>query len=165
MLSLRSTRLSRPLSVSLCVPSHSRPNSTSNLNHAMPTKRPARSSSSASEDVPNHTAKKIKSDGDDIGPPSSAQIYELPGRIATAGAAAIVDADPPLKHLTALMEEQKIVKGECAVYWMRMQDLRGDFLRGFCWRNEADIWMALQFRTTVHSRWLLVTRRNMAYRS
>lgn len=95
----------------------------------MPSKRSARTSLSAPE-APDHTAKKLKADGDDVGPPSSAQIYELPGRIATAAAATVVDADPPLVRLMNAMEEQKIIKGECTVYWMRMQDLRGELFSG-----------------------------------
>ena len=53
----------------------------------------------------------------------------LPNRIATAEAAARVDADPPLgKLLKALHNSVKTVpKGEAIVYWMRMADLRGNF--------------------------------------
>ena len=49
-----------------------------------------------------------------------------PIKIATAEAAAAVDADPPLAQLTRAMEGvlKKPQKGDSVVFWMRMADLR-----------------------------------------
>jgi len=56
-------------------------------------------------------------------------VYERPGIIASANAAAQVDADPPLDKLsraiTALNKSNgAFEKGEAVVYWMRMEDMR-----------------------------------------
>ncbi|RDB22583.1 Deoxyribodipyrimidine photo-lyase [Hypsizygus marmoreus] len=50
----------------------------------------------------------------------------LPNKIATAEAAAAVDADPPLPKLLKAVEHSlnEPTKGESIVYWMRMGDLR-----------------------------------------
>ena len=56
-------------------------------------------------------------------------VYELPGRVATREAAAAVDAHLPLETLLNAMKETRDVEtGECVAYWMRMEDMRGEFL-------------------------------------
>ncbi|KAH7105554.1 FAD binding domain of DNA photolyase-domain-containing protein [Auriculariales sp. MPI-PUGE-AT-0066] len=59
---------------------------------------------------------------------SSPQPHYAGARVATAEDAARVDADPPLQLLENAMTEQQVreprVKGDCVVYWMRMEDLR-----------------------------------------
>lgn len=51
-------------------------------------------------------------------------------KIATAEAAARVDADPPLTKLTALLDKgfKPAQKGDAVVYWMRMEDMRSNLL-------------------------------------
>ncbi|KAG8883833.1 hypothetical protein FRB99_004555, partial [Tulasnella sp. 403] len=59
-------------------------------------------------------------------------IYETPGIVATAQAAAAVDGDPPVYRLNdalkghreaaAVAEDQQ--PGDAVVYWMRMEDIR-----------------------------------------
>ena len=54
----------------------------------------------------------------------------LPNKIATAENASKVDKDPPflkLEGVSKACEKIKAPNGECVVYWMRMQDLRGNF--------------------------------------
>jgi deoxyribodipyrimidine photo-lyase len=48
------------------------------------------------------------------------------GKVATAEDAARVDANPPLDQLMKLQQQpkDKVAKGECVVYWMRMEDMR-----------------------------------------
>ncbi|KAI0939215.1 hypothetical protein AcV5_000697 [Taiwanofungus camphoratus] len=50
----------------------------------------------------------------------------LPNKIATAEAAAKVDRDPPLFKLMDAVKQgvKNPSKGDCIVYWMRMEDLR-----------------------------------------
>ncbi|KAI0771551.1 DNA photolyase, FAD-binding/Cryptochrome [Trametes elegans] len=50
----------------------------------------------------------------------------LPNKIATAENAAKADASPPLLQLldAVAVGVQKPAKGECVVYWMRMEDMR-----------------------------------------
>ncbi|OBZ70312.1 Deoxyribodipyrimidine photo-lyase [Grifola frondosa] len=50
----------------------------------------------------------------------------LPNKIATAEAAAKTDADPPLLKLLNAQKDilKSPAKGDCVVYWMRMEDLR-----------------------------------------
>ncbi|TFK92182.1 hypothetical protein K466DRAFT_582102 [Polyporus arcularius HHB13444] len=52
----------------------------------------------------------------------------LPNKIATAKNAAKVDAHPPLLQLLEAVRDnamnKNVVKGDCVVYWMRMEDLR-----------------------------------------
>jgi deoxyribodipyrimidine photo-lyase len=49
------------------------------------------------------------------------------GKVATAEDAARVDANPPLGQLVRLLEQsKKAEKGECVVYWMRMEDMRSE---------------------------------------
>lgn len=50
-----------------------------------------------------------------------------PNKIASASAAAAVDANPPLQTLLQAVREaiKSPSKGDCVVYWMRMADLRG----------------------------------------
>lgn len=51
----------------------------------------------------------------------------LPNKIATAEAAAKADANPPLLLLRdVLAHTVKPSDGECVVYWIRMEDLRGE---------------------------------------
>lgn len=47
-------------------------------------------------------------------------------KIATAEAAAKVDANPPLSQLNALIAQgfKPTQKGDAVVYWMRMEDMR-----------------------------------------
>lgn len=71
-----------------------------------------------------------KARGSSESPHPVAFIYEKPGVVATSQAAARVDADPPLNQLLAKVEENRVLKldkGEAAVYWMRMEDMRGNF--------------------------------------
>ncbi|KAK7060513.1 DNA photolyase phr1 [Paramarasmius palmivorus] len=53
-------------------------------------------------------------------------VQTFPSKVATAKAAAAVDADPPLPKLLQAVKDgvSKPKKGECVVYWMRMADLR-----------------------------------------
>ena len=81
--------------------------------------------------------KEIKTDGDDVQPPTSngaddepAFIQQVHGKIATAENAARADDDPPLGQLQNAIAQHKhdlrtVQTGECVVYWMRMQDMRG----------------------------------------
>ena len=52
----------------------------------------------------------------------------LPNKIATAENAAKVDAHPPLLKLLDAVRDYgtngDVAKGDCVVYWMRMEDLR-----------------------------------------
>ena len=52
----------------------------------------------------------------------------LPNKIATAENAAKVDAHPPLLKLLDAVRDHgtnaDVAKGDCVVYWMRMEDLR-----------------------------------------
>ncbi|TFK55985.1 hypothetical protein OE88DRAFT_1622403 [Heliocybe sulcata] len=66
-------------------------------------------------DEDGRSAKKSKKDG-----------AFLPRRIATVEAAAIADAEPPLKKLLQAANNgvKSSPKGEAVVYWMRMEDLR-----------------------------------------
>ena len=52
----------------------------------------------------------------------------LPNKIATAENAAKVDAHPPLLTLLDAVRDHgtnaDVAKGDCVVYWMRMEDLR-----------------------------------------
>ncbi|WRT70869.1 uncharacterized protein IL334_007868 [Kwoniella shivajii] len=52
--------------------------------------------------------------------------YEIKGKIATAEDAARADEDPPLNQLERLIEkgQKQVEKGDCVVYWMRMEDMR-----------------------------------------
>jgi deoxyribodipyrimidine photo-lyase len=52
----------------------------------------------------------------------------LPRKIATAENAANADRNPPFKLLEAALQSpvSPSVKGDAVVYWMRMQDMRGD---------------------------------------
>ena len=49
-----------------------------------------------------------------------------PIKVATAEAAAAVDANPPCKQLVRALDDvvKNPEKGDCVVYWMRMHDLR-----------------------------------------
>lgn len=53
-----------------------------------------------------------------------------PIKIASAEAAARVDANTPLSQLTKLMDavtlDEEKKDGSCVVYWMRKSDLRGE---------------------------------------
>lgn len=93
-----------------------------------PTKRQRSSSSGPGPSA----SKKLKTDssGEANGASSTAtQIYELPGKIATAKAAALVDAAPPLQVLKKYMEDVRDVDpGEAVCYWMRMEDMRSKAL-------------------------------------
>lgn len=83
--------------------------------------------------------KEIKSDEVDVAPPTSsgaddepAFIEQVHGKIATAENAARADADPPLAQLQNAIAQHKhdlrtVQNGECVVYWMRMQDMRGKY--------------------------------------
>jgi deoxyribodipyrimidine photo-lyase len=50
------------------------------------------------------------------------------GRVAAAEVAAKVDKDPPLDQLLLLLKHDKkaVKNGESVVYWMRMEDMRGE---------------------------------------
>ncbi|KAL7420904.1 DNA photolyase phr1 [Cryptotrichosporon argae] len=53
--------------------------------------------------------------------------YEIKGKIATADDAARADDDPPLDQLMRLLKAEHAAsaeRGECVVYWMRMEDMR-----------------------------------------
>ncbi|OCF35932.1 hypothetical protein I317_00453 [Kwoniella heveanensis CBS 569] len=52
--------------------------------------------------------------------------YEIKGKVATYEDAARTDEDPPLDQLTRLLEngQEDVPKGDCVVYWMRMEDMR-----------------------------------------
>jgi deoxyribodipyrimidine photo-lyase len=52
-----------------------------------------------------------------------------PNKVASAEAAAAVDRDPPLQKLLEAVKKgvSKPAKGECVVYWMRLEDLRSMF--------------------------------------
>ena len=52
----------------------------------------------------------------------------LPNKISTAENAAKVDANPPLLQLLETLRRapKKSSKGDCVVYWMRMEDLRSE---------------------------------------
>jgi hypothetical protein len=58
-----------------------------------------------------------------------------PNKIATPEAAAAVDHDPPLQKLLEAVKNgvSKPAKGECVVYWMRLEDLRSTL----SWHNNA----------------------------
>jgi deoxyribodipyrimidine photo-lyase len=54
--------------------------------------------------------------------------------IATAEAAARVDADPPLAQLLSALKEDKqgdIPRGEAVIYWMRLEDMRSLYFYSF----------------------------------
>jgi hypothetical protein len=55
-----------------------------------------------------------------------AQSTFKPNKVASAAAAAAVDADPPLPKLLHAVRDgvTSPAKGDCVVYWMRMADLR-----------------------------------------
>ncbi|KAI1795162.1 DNA photolyase, FAD-binding/Cryptochrome [Ganoderma leucocontextum] len=75
-----------------------------------------RSLSSSAHASPDHYAmKKTRQD-----------VKFLPNKIATAENAAKADAAPPMLQLAEAVRTnvQKPPKGECVVYWMRMEDLR-----------------------------------------
>ncbi|KAG6833879.1 hypothetical protein H0H87_007890 [Tephrocybe sp. NHM501043] len=57
---------------------------------------------------------------------TTSQALFRPNKVATAQAAAAVDADPPLYKLEAAVKDgvKAPAKGESVVYWMRMGDLR-----------------------------------------
>lgn len=91
-------------------------------------------SDSNPEDTPAAMTKRTKR-FDEVADPQKPQdkarnsIYETPGIVATAQAAAKVDADPPLNQLNkALAKHQKALgvdsDGDAVVYWMRMEDIR-----------------------------------------
>ena len=52
------------------------------------------------------------------------------GKVASADVAAAVDADPPLDQLMRLVKDKEgqvqPEKGDSVVYWMRMEDMRGE---------------------------------------
>lgn len=56
-----------------------------------------------------------------------------PNKVATAEAAAKVDANTPLQQLAKLMDSVTLSEdkkdGSCVVYWMRKSDLRSEFQR------------------------------------
>ncbi|KAG9015432.1 hypothetical protein FRB94_000036 [Tulasnella sp. JGI-2019a] len=98
----------------------------------MPSKR--RHSSALPEETPEAMTKRTKK-VDEVSNPQEPQnksrnsIYETPGIVATAQAAAQVDANPPLIQLNKAIEAHKRnlsddSNGEAIVYWMRMEDLR-----------------------------------------
>jgi deoxyribodipyrimidine photo-lyase len=55
-----------------------------------------------------------------------AQSTFTPNKVASAAAAAVADADPPLPKLLQAVRDgiKSPAKGDCVVYWMRMADLR-----------------------------------------
>ena len=55
-----------------------------------------------------------------------ADVKFVPNKVATAGNAAKVDASPPMFQLVDAVRRnvKNPPKGECVVYWMRMEDLR-----------------------------------------
>lgn len=59
---------------------------------------------------------------------SSAKLITTEGKVATAEDAARADADPPLNQLMRALGEPKkdVEKGQCVVYWMRMEDMRSE---------------------------------------
>lgn len=74
-----------------------------------------------------------KIDNGDAAAGPLATIQELPGKIASFDAAAAVDANPPLKQLLKAMEDVREVQpGEAVVYWMRMEDMRGEAFMNKC---------------------------------
>ena len=75
----------------------------------------ARSLSSTAS--PRHTMKKTREDS-----------KFLPNKIATAENAAKVDAHPPVFQLLDAVHDKvkKATKGDCVVYWMRLQDMRSE---------------------------------------
>jgi len=62
--------------------------------------------------------------------PGGVDPAEVKDKIASAAAAARVDADPPLGRLERALNEQKgnwkggRGRGECVVWWIRMEDMR-----------------------------------------
>jgi hypothetical protein len=63
-------------------------------------------------------------------PQPLAYVSELPGKIASAKAAAAVDAKPPYVLLKKEVEQQESATrdhGAAVVYWMRMQDMRSQY--------------------------------------
>ncbi|KAG8881219.1 hypothetical protein FRB97_009788 [Tulasnella sp. 331] len=98
----------------------------------MPLKR--RHSSALPEQTPAEMMKRTKK-LDQVSDPQEPQnksrnsIYETPGIVATAHAAAQVDASPPLVQLNKVIERHRKQlradsNGDAIVYWMRMEDLR-----------------------------------------
>ena len=77
--------------------------------------RSVSSSSARAASSGNGVTKKTRSD-----------VQFLPNKIATPENAAKADASPPLLQLLDALKEapKKARKGECVVYWMRMEDLR-----------------------------------------
>ena len=82
-------------------------------------KRDRSLSSSLSHAFPENRAKKK----------TRQDIAFLPNKIATAENAARVDASPPILQLVEAVQHniKKPPEGECVVYWMRMEDLRGRY--------------------------------------
>jgi hypothetical protein len=88
----------------------------------------------------DHDAKQSSSSGSSV----IVSIKERPGIVATREAAAIVDAYPPHSQLLKAMESPRedghFVEpqaGESVVYWMRMEDMRSQYI-GFNWWWKAD---------------------------
>ena len=78
------------------------------------------STSSVAATTPHPAMKKTRED-----------IKFLPNKIATVENAAKVDAHPPVFQLLDALHgnaKKKPTKGECVVYWMRMEDLRSEQL-------------------------------------
>ncbi|KAH9943504.1 DNA photolyase, FAD-binding/Cryptochrome [Epithele typhae] len=73
------------------------------------------STSSPTASMRGAVAKKTRSD-----------LKFLPNKIATVNDAAKADASPPMQQLLLALRNapKKASKGECVVYWMRMEDLR-----------------------------------------
>ncbi|KAG8956660.1 hypothetical protein FRC04_000138 [Tulasnella sp. 424] len=97
---------------------------------------PKRQRGNDASQVPARMTKRTKR-VDEVNEPQKPQnkhdnsIYETPGIVATAQAAAAVDANPPLQQLNkARTEHRKAMfdkpqeNGDAVVYWMRMQDMR-----------------------------------------
>lgn len=93
-----------------------------------------RGHSTSPENQPHRMTKRTKR-VDEVSDPQKPQdksrnsIYETPGIVATAQAAAEADADPPLKQLNGAISEQHAAtstdsNGDAVVYWMRMEDIR-----------------------------------------
>ncbi|KAG9051014.1 hypothetical protein FS837_000122 [Tulasnella sp. UAMH 9824] len=97
---------------------------------------PKRERANDATQVPARMTKRTKR-VDEVDEPQKPQkkhdnsIYETPGIVATAQAAAAVDANPPLQQLNKARTEHKKTmlgkpqgNGDAVVYWMRMQDMR-----------------------------------------
>jgi hypothetical protein len=81
-----------------------------------------------SDDKPSSDTKDEPTGSGDVD--ESAYIQQVHGKIATAENAARVDANPPLAQLQNAIAQHKMDiknprKGDCVVYWMRMEDMRG----------------------------------------